>query len=297
LRKKKFQTPSVDQMQPYLREAPVRIFDLIQDHGITLTFTEMEEGISGSVEAKNEKFEIVVNSALGDLHRRYAAAYELSRLLFNRHSVIDHEGPVVSRLFAAPDKKGRTGTDPDAARLAAGLLMPAEGVRGMNASGQEPQKIAAAYEVTGAAARGRLRQLYLTPNEPSPSPEEQVMSLFEPDVLPITPMRIWWVSETESGAEFLVRAPDPERAADLLLRGVLEGSVQLEPEQVIRCPDGLLLYAVPQQQGPAQICDQSELEIFRVRPESCPGWAEAIRRGFDPLTGVWTRPPEPGFEP
>jgi Zn-dependent peptidase ImmA (M78 family) len=174
LRKKKYQTPSVDQMQAYLREAPVRIFDLIRDHGITLTFTELEEGISGSVEAKNERFEIVVNSSLGELHRRYAAAYELSRLLFNRHAVIDHEGPVVSRLFVAPDKKGRTGTDPDAARLAAGLLMPAEGVRGMNGSGKEPQEIAAAYEVTGAAIRGRLRQLYLTPNEPRPEPDASV---------------------------------------------------------------------------------------------------------------------------
>lgn len=171
MRKKKFQTPSVDQIQPYLRAAPVRVFDLIRDHGITLTFTELEEGVSGSVEAKNDQFEILVSSTLGEMQRRYAAAYELSRLLFNRHSVIDHEGPVVSRLFAAPDRKGHTGSDPDAARLAVGLLMPAEGIRGMNGAGKGPQEIAAAYEVTGAAVRGRLRQLYLTPNEPSPRPE------------------------------------------------------------------------------------------------------------------------------
>jgi len=52
--------------------------------------------------------------------------------------------------------------------------MPAEGVRGMNGSGKEPQEIAAAYEVTGAAIRGRLRQLYLTPNEPRPEPDASV---------------------------------------------------------------------------------------------------------------------------
>ena len=123
------------------------------------------------------------------------------------------------------------------------------------------------------------------------------MSLFDPADIPHAQMRIWWVSETTSGADFLVRAPDPERAADLLLRGVLNGTVQLEPGQVMSCPDGLLLYAVPQQQGPAQICDQSELELFRVRPDSCPGWAEAIRDGFDPETGGWARRSEPGFEP
>lgn len=123
------------------------------------------------------------------------------------------------------------------------------------------------------------------------------MSLFDPEDIPQARMRIWCVSETESGAEFLVRAPDHVLAADLLLRGVLGGTVLLDPVQVMSCPDGLLLYAVPQQQGPARICDQSELELFRVRPDSCPGWAEAIRHGFDPETGEWARRSEPGFEP
>jgi len=123
------------------------------------------------------------------------------------------------------------------------------------------------------------------------------MSIFDPADIPQTQMKIWWVSETESGADFLVRAPDPERAADLLLRGVLNGTVQLEPKQVISCPDGLLLYALPKQKGPARICDQSELELFRVRPDSCPGWSEAIRQGFDPETGEWARRSDPGFAP
>lgn len=123
------------------------------------------------------------------------------------------------------------------------------------------------------------------------------MRLFDPADIPHAQMKIWWVSETESGADFLVRAPDPERAVDLLLRGVLNGTVQLEPWQVISCPDGLLLYAVPPQKGPAQICDQSELELFRVRPDSCPGWTEAIRQGFDPETGKGARRPEPGVSP
>jgi Zn-dependent peptidase ImmA (M78 family) len=170
MRKKKYQTPTFDQMQPYLREAPVRIFDLIRDHGIALSFTEMGEGVSSSVEAKDDQFGIVVNSSFGETRRRFVAAYELSRLLFNRLDVIGHEGPLTSRLFAAPDETGRTWSDPDAARLAAGLLMPANGVRDMNSSGKGTQEIAAAYAVTVAVIQGRLRQLYLTPYEPRPEP-------------------------------------------------------------------------------------------------------------------------------
>lgn len=170
--KKKRPVPSPEAIQPYLTEAPVRIMDLIRDSGIGLRITEMEAGLSSSVEANPDRFEITLNGSLGEVQQRFAAAYELSRLLLTPYKVIDHEGPVLSRLYGP---EGST-TDQDAARLAAGLLLPAAGVREMHLSGKRPEEIGAAYKATGAAVRIRMRGLSITPHpdpvatEPVPEP-------------------------------------------------------------------------------------------------------------------------------
>jgi len=170
IRRSPYRIPRTEEMTPYLREVPVRILDLIKDFHITVTFAKMESGLSSSVEAKEKSFEIRINEDLGELRRRYAAAYELSRLLLDRNAVINHPGPLVSRLFGGPDQKGAAGPEQEAARLAISLLLPANGVRALHNAGEGPEGIGSAFLVPAAAARSRLQALALKPHPDARKP-------------------------------------------------------------------------------------------------------------------------------
>jgi len=168
VRRSPYRIPKTEEMTPYIKDVPVRIYDLIQDFHITLTFAEMDEGQSSAVAAKNKRFTIIVNQDLAEGPRRYAAAYELARLLLNRQVIIDHDGRLPSRLYAQPDNGGRNKVDHEAAKLGASLLLPAAGIRRFHEAGIGPEEIGAAYLATAASVKVRMRQLSLPVKEGPP---------------------------------------------------------------------------------------------------------------------------------
>lgn len=175
MRKIPYRVPKPDQIEPYLRSVPVNLDALIRDHGILLEEAGLEEGVSSTLHAEDGKFRIRVSAGQGEVRRRFAAAYELSRILLTSREVIDHAGPMVSYLFMTSPPGGiKTGSNREAERLAAGLLMPAAGLREMHGSGKTPKEISDAYLTTPKAVLIRLRTLSLEPRlDISPAPADQ----------------------------------------------------------------------------------------------------------------------------
>lgn len=172
-----YQVPTQDELAPYLNEAPVRIGAMIRDAGMILEEAELEEGVSSTLEAADGRYRITVSTRYGEVRRRFAAAYELARVMLDRSAVLDHPGPHPSRLFEAPAPGQPRAGSPEAERLALALLLPADGLRGMHNLRRGPREIAEAYLSAPNAVIARLRTLSLKPHpdpaapEPSPAPE------------------------------------------------------------------------------------------------------------------------------
>jgi hypothetical protein len=172
-----YQVPTQGELAPYLRETPVRIEAMIRDAGMILEEAELEEGVSSTLEAADGRYRITLSTQYGDVRRRFAAAYELARVMLDRSAVLDHPGPHPSRLFEAPAPGQPRPVSPEAERLALALLLPAAGLREMHAAGKGPREIADACLSAPNAVVARLRTLSLKPHpdpvapEPSPAPE------------------------------------------------------------------------------------------------------------------------------
>jgi hypothetical protein len=162
-----YQVPTHEEISPYLRETPVRIRDMIRDAGMILEEAELGEGISSTVEAAEGRFRITLNANDTELRRRFAAAYELARVLLNRFEVMDAGGPLVSHLFV-PAVSGKTAPKGDAQRLATALLVPPNPLREMHKAGASLNEMAGVFLTSQKMVLSRLHTLSLEP------PPEQV---------------------------------------------------------------------------------------------------------------------------
>ena len=170
-----YQVPTQGELAPYLRETPVRIEAMIRDAGMILEDADLEEGVSSTLEAADGRYRITLSTQYGEARRRFAAAYELARVMLDRSGVGDHPGPHASRLFQAPAPGQSRAVSPEAERLALALLLPAAGLREMHLAGKGPREIAEACLSAPNAVIARLRTLSLKPHPdpaaPDPAPE------------------------------------------------------------------------------------------------------------------------------
>lgn len=172
-----YQVPTQGELAPYLRETPVRMEAMIRDAGMILDEAELEEGVSSTLEAADGRYRITVSTRYGEVRRRFAAAYELARVMLDRSGVRVNPGPHASRLFQAPAPGQPRAVSPEAERLALALLLPAAGLREMHMAGKGPREIAEAHLSAPNAVLARLHTLSIKPNAdpapsgPSPDPE------------------------------------------------------------------------------------------------------------------------------
>lgn len=144
--------------------APVDVYRIIKDEGISLAFEEMEDDHSGVLLVENGVAAIAVNSTHHPHRQRFSAAHELG------HYILHSRGR--DRLFV--DKAYRrslvssSGTDTDeieANRFAAALLMPDNLIR--QSAGSNPitdldiSKLALKFQVSEQAMTLRLVNLGL----------------------------------------------------------------------------------------------------------------------------------------
>lgn len=148
-------------MDKYENVVPVPVFDIIQDLGITLSFDNLDDDVSGWIERKKDgDYQIVVNESHSMNRKRFTAAHELAHYLYHRD--ILGAGTGDTRAYRAErtpfaNEAIRPRHERQANTFAANLLMPADVVTSMRSRGVDDiDELAERFGVSRDAMRIRV---------------------------------------------------------------------------------------------------------------------------------------------
>ncbi|WP_377277224.1 ImmA/IrrE family metallo-endopeptidase [Rhizobium sp. R86522] len=149
-------------LERYLGRTPINVIGAIRDLGIEYFEEPLDDGVSGSIDLIDGKYEIRVNSNQSLQRRRFTAAHELAHYLLHRDLLRQHGH--LDRLFSSGQVVSGQTLSPahevEANKLAAEILMPERAVRDeLVWSHYDIEKIARQFQVSVPAMEIRLKVL------------------------------------------------------------------------------------------------------------------------------------------
>jgi Zn-dependent peptidase ImmA (M78 family) len=151
-----------------LNKFPVRLQSIFDDLDIRYEELWMDDGASGSITRRGDKFSITVNATESEARKRFTAAHELAHYLLHR-DLMSSDGDKMhrhtDRLFGAPEDNPASPFtrqhEVQANRLAAQIVMPGPLVRERFAVCSDAGVLASEFQVSEVAMRIRLKTLGL----------------------------------------------------------------------------------------------------------------------------------------
>ncbi len=152
-------------IQKYNSDAPVKIYELINELGIDYIKFPLDENISGSIEKKkNDQYLIRINSSHSETRQRFTAAHELGHYIYHRKQ-INNQAIVDDRMYRRPkDKRQNEEIDQkketQANQFAATLLMPYDVIVRLRNEGDSCDQIAEKLIVSKQAMKIRYDAIF-----------------------------------------------------------------------------------------------------------------------------------------
>ncbi len=150
----------VDIIRRYIREAPVDVYSMARDLGISVKEKELPDEVSGSIEKIDENYLITVNSLHATSRKRFTIAHEIGH--FFLHEDLLSLGKIQdNKLYRSckdcitphPNQYQET----EANKFAASMLMPTPLINNLKEQGfSTPKSLAIELDVSEQAMAIRL---------------------------------------------------------------------------------------------------------------------------------------------
>jgi Zn-dependent peptidase ImmA (M78 family) len=145
----------------YSNQAPVPVYEILEELGLGPTFQFMDENISGWIERRPDgTYGVAVNTNHAHVRQRFTAAHELGHYIYHRDLL--GQGVGDTRAYRAegtplPNTAIRPMHERQANSFAANLLMPRNTIGRLQGQGLvQPEQLANALEVSKQAMCIRL---------------------------------------------------------------------------------------------------------------------------------------------
>jgi Zn-dependent peptidase ImmA (M78 family) len=151
----------------HMATAPVDLKAIFADLGIEYDERWMDDGASGAIARKGDKFIVTVNALESETRQRFTAAHELAHYLLHRDLMGDGKkmNRHVDTLYGGGDQSGdvifKRSHEIEANRIAAQIVMPRGLLEKKFAKNKDAASLAKEFGVSKAAMEIRIKTLGL----------------------------------------------------------------------------------------------------------------------------------------